>query len=116
MKLALVVAGVAAAIVAFAACNNPTGGNTCASTGAIAVDARNTLQFVPDTFQITPTQDVCWQNIGSVTHTVTAIFGTDTVDVTLPPNFTYTRGIGPIGDYPFHCRFHPGMEGLIRVR
>jgi len=98
------------------ACNEPSGGNTCASTGAPTVDARNDSTFVPASLTITPGQRVCWQNLSSLTHTMTSNVVADSIDITLPPNFTFTQGFGTVQDFNYHCRFHPGMVGLIQVR
>jgi plastocyanin len=40
----------------------------------------------------------------------------DSVDITLPPDFTYTKGFGTVQDFSYHCRFHTGMVGVIHVR
>ena len=118
MKIALLGACAAAAIVAFAACDEPSGGNTCQSLGGVPVDARDDSTFLPASRQVTPTQRVCWQNLGTLTHTITADdLSADSIDVTLPPDFTYSTSWGTSGkDFSYHCRFHSGMTGVIHVR
>jgi len=107
----------AAAIAAFAACNEPSGGNTCASVGGVPVDARDDSSFVPGSVTITPTQKACWQNLGRLTHTITADnLLTDSIDITLPPNFTFSKSFPQGHDFAYHCRFHPGMTGLVQSR
>lgn len=92
-------------------------GNTCESTGGLPVDATDGGVFVPDSLQITPTQRVCWQNQGTVTHTVTikSSVGADSLDTTLPPDFTYTIAFNVVRDYDYYCRFH-AETGVIQVR
>lgn len=118
MKLALLGACAAAAIAAFAACKEPAGGNTCASITGVPVDATDDSTFVPTPLQVTPSQRVCWQNLGTLTHSITADnLLADSIDITLPPNYTYSASWGTSGkDFAYHCRFHPGMTGLIQVR
>ena len=99
-----------------AGCTKSGTGNTCASTGAIAIDARDDSTFSPASLQITPTQTVCWENLGKLTHTITSDIVADSIDITLPPDFTVTKGFGGITDFNYHCRFHPGMIGVIHVR
>jgi plastocyanin len=118
LRIALLGVSAAAAIAAFAACKEPSGGNTCASIGGVPVDARNDSSFVPASVTITPTQRACWQNLSTLTHTITADnLIADSIDITLPPNYTYSKGWGTSGkDFAYHCRFHPGMTGLVQVR
>lgn len=116
MKRVLPAIRLIAGAAIFAACDEPSGGNTCASTGAPTVDARSDSTFDPPSLTITPGQKVCWQNLSSLTHTMTSNVVTDSIDITLPPNFTFTQGFGTVQDFNYHCRFHPGMVGLIQVR
>ncbi len=113
MKLALF-AGLALGLLA--ACDKNGTGNTCVSTGAITVDMKDDSTYVPASVTITPTQKVCWQNLGTVTHTMTSDVVTDSIDITLPPDYTYTKGFGTVQDFNYHCRFHPGMTGAVHVR
>lgn len=108
----------AALVVGFlAACDKAGTGNTCASTGGVVVDAKDNQTFEPPTLGITQTQKVCWQNLGTVTHSMTSDnVLTDSIDITLPPDFTFTKGFGTIQDFSYHCRFHTGMVGVVHVR
>ena len=110
---------IAAALVAgfLAACDKAGTGNTCASTGGVVVDARDNQTFDPATLGITQTQKVCWENLGTVTHSMTSDnVATDSIDILLPPDFTFTKGFGTIQDFSYHCRFHAGMVGVVHVR
>ena len=115
MKLLLLAAF---GLVLLAACDKTGTGNTCISTGAAGiVDARDDSVFVLASLTISPTQKVCWQNLGSLTHTMTSDnVSIDSINITLPPNFTFTKGFGTQQDFHYHCRFHPGMVGLVQVR
>ena len=114
MKIVLVGGGLA--LLLLAACDKPGTGNTCESTGGIVVDATDDSAFVLPSVQITRSQKVCWQNLGTRTHTITSDVVEDSVDHTLPPDFTYTKGFGMVQDFSYHCRFHTGMVGVIHVR
>ena len=118
MKIVLLGMCATAALVAFAACDTPSGGNTCGSVAGVPVDATDDSSFVPTPVQITPTQRVCWQNLGTLTHSITADdLLADSIDITLPPNFTYSTSWGTAGkDFSYHCRFHTGMTGVVHVR
>ena len=115
-----------AALVALGlACSGePAGqGNGCESTGSnVTINARDNLTFDTPSPTISATERVCWQNFGAVTHTVTS-------DPSLPPDSTWNlnttlttntvviKSFGVVGDYPYHCTFHPGtMQGTIFVR
>jgi plastocyanin len=116
LKIVMLGVCAAAAVAAFAACKEPSGGNTCASIGGVPVDAKSDSTFVPASVQITPTQKVCWQNLGTLTHTITADVITDSIDVTLPPNYTFSHAFPQGKDFAYHCRFHPGMTGVVHSR
>ena len=112
-----------------AACNNPTGhGNGCASTGAVIVHASDTKHFSPQTLTITHGQNVCWQNDGTLTHSITpdgeiaadstwAAYPEQALEPGLP---VLIQTFGATGDYYYHCKFHggnqTGMYGVIQVR
>lgn len=118
MKIVMLGVCAAAAVATFAACKEPSGGNTCASVPGVPVDAKDNQTFDPTPVTVTPNQRVCWQNLGTLTHRITAddLFA-DSVDVTLPPNYTYSRSWGTSGkDFHYHCSIHPGMTGLVQVR
>jgi len=107
-----------AAIGVFAACKEPSGGNTCASVGGVPVDAKDNQTFDPTPVTAQPTDKVCWQNLGTLTHSITADdLLADSIDITLPPDYTYSTSWGTSGkDFHYHCRFHAGMTGLVQVR
>jgi plastocyanin len=103
-------------VVVAVACNEPGSGNTCKSTGAVTVDATDGSGFLPNSVSITVTQRVCWQNLGNNTHTITSSTISDSTNITLPPDYTYTKGFGRVGDFPYRCTLHTGETGLVQVR
>jgi plastocyanin len=113
----------AMAAVGWACSGDPAGqGNGCQSTGAdVTINAQDNLTFDKPSVPISKTQSVCWQNLGTTTHTVTAdpalpADTTWTINSTLTSNIGVLRSFGTVGDYPYHCAFHAGMRGLIQVR
>jgi len=102
---------------------DPAGqGNGCQSTGAnVTINAQDNGTFDKPSVPISTTQRVCWQNFGTVTHTVTADPASPpdtswTINSTLTSNTVVLRSFGRVGDYPYHCVFHANMRGLIQVR
>lgn len=116
----------AVAFVVGQACKGtPSGqGSGCGSTGAdVTINAQDNLTYDKPSLQVTMGDRVCWQNIGSVQHTVTAdpaspLDSTWNIDGQLSPNLVVLRTFGKVGDYPYHCFYHAGqnMRGVIRVR
>ncbi|HEX4573530.1 MAG TPA: hypothetical protein VH158_00265 [Gemmatimonadales bacterium] len=115
MKAAGYVIGAALVAAGYACRNAPMGGgNTCAGVVAQQViNATDNQTFVPASVTVTAGQTVCWQNQGTLTHSVTH----DTIDVALPPNYVYVETMGKAGvNLSYHCRYHSSMTGLIAVR
>lgn len=116
MNLTLPILTVIAGATILAACDEPSGGNTCASVGGVPVDAQDNQTFVPSPVTITAPEKVCWQNLGTLTHTITGDLVSDSIDITLPPNYTFSRSFPQGKDFAYHCRFHTGMTGLVQSR
>jgi len=116
LKATLPILTVIVGAAIFAACDEPSGGNTCAGTGGVPIDARNDSTFEPPSRQVQLQQKFCFQNLGTLTHTITSDSVADSIDVTLPPNFTVSFSYNRQRDFNYHCRFHPGMVGVIFVR
>ncbi len=121
--LLVLAAGVAVAL----ACGNPSGeGNGCAGTGAQIVINAQDNQFVPARVTISKGQTVCWQNVGSAQHTVTATsvslttdssWSADSVNQTLQPHsgiFIRTFSLQN-ANYFYKCTLH-NETGEIDVR
>ena len=116
------IAGVALAL----ACGNPSGeGNGCAGTGAQhVIDAQDNTQFAPSKLSMTHGESVCWQNNGTIDHTVTANGATivdsswlpESVSAQLNPGSLFLRTFSKQGVHYFYkCSIHAGMIGEIDV-
>jgi plastocyanin len=116
----------AAGVVALLACGSPNGeGNGCQGTGAgHVVDAQDSKTFSPTPLTISKGTAVCWQNNGSLQHTVTATSASpfdsswvaESVDVLLNHGALYTKTFGNVGNYFYKCSIHIGMTGEVDVR
>jgi len=104
---------------------DPAGqGNGCQSTSPdVTINARDNNTFDPPSPTISATEIVCWQNFGTASHTVTSDpslpappDSTWNLNATLNSNTVVSRAFSTVGDYPYHCTFHPGMQGTIFVR
>jgi plastocyanin len=118
--------GFAAGVALALACGSPSGeGNGCAGTGAhTVVSAQDNQTFSPATLAVTHGESVCWQNNGSITHTITANGATivdsswvpDSVNAQLNPGSLFVRTFSKQGVHYFYkCSIHPGMMGEIDV-
>lgn len=119
-------AGVAVGV----ACSNPTGnGNGCGGNGTnvVTITAHDNHTFTPLNATVSVGQQICFQNLGSVVHTVdpdsvpedSVWFQNYSATEALPPNLPYQITL-PIGNYAYHCHIHgapgSGMYGTIVVR
>ena len=103
------------ALVVGTACSSSTSpANSCGSAKASAnVNATDSKNFAPAATSITAGQSVCWQNNGSLQHTVTSdtgLFGTN-----LPPGQIFVFTFVAKGSFAYHCTVHSGMTGTITV-
>jgi plastocyanin len=116
MRLVLLTGAAFALIVG---CSNPAGGDTCGASGAdVVIDAQDVGGFSPATVTVTAGQLVCWQNLGTKTHTVTTTTpASDTIDGTLAPHYLVTHVFSRTGsDISYHCTYHSTETGLVQVR
>jgi plastocyanin len=108
-------------------CGNPSGqGNGCQGTGAsVVITAQDNRTFNPSKVTISSGQSVCWQNLGSIAHTVTAVSATpldsswnvDSVNAQLNPASLYLKSFSKTNaNYFYKCSIHIGMTGEIDVR
>ncbi len=71
-------------------------------------------EFQPALITIHAGRIVTWENFGLVDHSVTSDTGVfDSGTIAPSGKFQYT--FNTVGNYPYHCSFHPGMSGLIIV-
>ncbi len=128
MKQLLVLLGVIALGVGVACKDNLGNGNGCASTLAdVVIKAQDNLTYDKPSVTISRQQRVCWENGGSMAHSVTGLVTQvkgDTVDTLwninaqLNPESVVLSSFNVVGDYPYNCRYHQGsgMTGVIQVR
>jgi plastocyanin len=117
---------IAAGLAVALSCGSPNGqGSGCQSTGAdVIITALDSKTFDrPSVNLVKGAAKVCWQNSGSLTHTVTASttslsdtsWNPSSFDQTLPPGGVVIRQFPIAGTYTYHCFFHPGMTGTINA-
>lgn len=74
----------------------------------------NMNRFSPSSLTVTAGTTVVWENQESATHTVTSNNGVfDSGNMGNKDKFSYT--FTTVGSYPYHCKFHSGMNGTIIV-
>jgi plastocyanin len=114
---AILALGISLAFFAFAACSSSStaSGTTCSTSGAAAtVTASDGLTFAPATATITHGQSICWQNSGSIAHTVTSNDGTS-FSTNLAAGQLFLHTFATAGTFAYHCTIHAGMNGTIIV-
>jgi plastocyanin len=112
----------AALVVGLACKSTPSGnGSGCKSTGAnVTIDITNS-GFANPNVTISPGQKVCWENVGTLTHSITAdptLADTSWhLDATIGTDqaVLYPFSISPV-NYAYHCRFHAGETGVVQTR
>jgi len=115
MRVLLTVA-IGFTVLAAAACSSSSTSpaNSCGSSGAFAnIGATDAQVFSPNHATITHEQSVCWQNNGSITHTVTDDGGA--FNTNLPSGMIFVHIYAAAGTFPYHCTIHSGMIGSITV-
>jgi plastocyanin len=133
MRWRLAVLGGVALAVGIACKGTPSeSGNGCKSTLAdVVISTQDNLSYDKPSVTISVQQRVCWDNPGTLAHSVTALVtdtvtnGTNTIIDTLwnidgqvNPDLVVLASFNKLGDYPYHCRYHQaqGMTGVIHVR
>jgi plastocyanin len=106
----------ATVVLLLAACGSSTSpANSCGSAKADAnVNATDSRVFSPQQTTITHGQTVCWQNNGSVPHTVTSNDGTS-FNSDLPVGQIFLHTFAVAGSFAYHCNVHSGMTGTVTV-
>ena len=70
--------------------------------------------FDPQEFYVREKGTVLWINNDNSVHTVTADNGVfNSGDLRSGATFSYT--FNTRGDYPYHCKYHPEMAGIIKA-
>jgi len=85
-------------------------------TADAVVKQTDALQFSPTSVTIKAGQVLEWDNSGSIAHNVTFdSFASITSDTMNGGDKFEVKFLLP-GTYPFHCTFHPGMDGQVTVQ
>lgn len=84
-------------------------------TPTTSVQATADLKFDPKGTTVKTGDVIQWTNSGSVPHNVTFDSYQDLTSATLQQSDTWQVHITKAGTYPYHCTFHPGMDGQIIV-
>jgi plastocyanin len=74
------------------------------------------LKFNPNATALTVGQVVEWDNSGSIAHNVTCDESSAITSDTMNGGDKYQVKFTKAGSYPYHCTFHPGMDGTITVK
>ena len=94
-----------------AAGNTPTAGNN-----PINYTTRVTIQnsaYTPADVTVMVSGSILWVNGDNVVHTVTADDGSfDSGD--LQPGTTFGFTFKNVGPYPYHCKYHSEMTGIVK--
>ncbi len=83
---------------------------------AVSVKIDN-FKFQPKEVEITVGTTVTWQNVDDVPHTATSkgdpqVFDSGALDTDEKFSFTFTKP----GKYPYYCKVHPHMTGVVTVK
>jgi plastocyanin len=131
-RMAVAGLGVAASLL-FAACGNgpppgtggggngggggggDVGSKTSGAAAATTLHETDQLKFQPSSASVKVGDVVEWDNTGSVAHNVTFDDFSSITSDTMNSGDKYQVKFTKAGSYPFHCTFHPGMEGTITV-
>jgi len=80
--------------------------------------------FEPQTLTVAPGKTVLWGHDGSLPHSVTADDGSfdsspncnpSAPALCMQPGMEFEHTFLQTGTFPYHCKVHPGMNGVIRV-
>ncbi len=85
-----------------------------AATGMVQASVDN-FSFAPKQLTVKAGTTVVWTNKDDIPHTVTSddnVFSSPVLDTN--ENFQYT--FGKAGKFPFHCKLHPTMTGVVEVQ
>jgi plastocyanin len=107
-----VMLGVGFALLTTAACGSSTNpASLCSSSGAAAtVSATDGIVFSPASVTVTHGQSVCWQNVGTVPHTVSDnATGGAMFNGSLPAGQIFVRTFSTAGFFGYHCNIHSSM-------
>lgn len=70
----------------------------------------------PGRTTVEPGTTVYWRNAGGETHSVVSDDGAFSGSGPIPPADAFSFTFQTPGEYRYHCRYHPEMQGSILVR
>lgn len=83
--------------------------------GVVYADIHDSA-FDPGLVTVERGNSVVWTNLGALTHSVVSDDGGFSGSGAIEPGQTFTFAFNGAGDFAYHCRFHPELTGVIRVR
>jgi plastocyanin len=89
--------------------------STAAPTGKVVRATVKNSSFQPGRIVVSPGTTVVWTNNDPLEHTVTAADGSFDSGV-MAPGATWRRTFTTPGTYPYTCRPHPFMKGVVVVQ
>jgi plastocyanin len=101
---------------ASAPASQPVAQAAAAQAAAVSVKIDN-FKFEPKELNITVGTTVTWTNVDDVPHTATSkddpqTFDSGALDTDEKFSFTFTKP----GKYPYFCKVHPHMTGVVTVK
>lgn len=91
------------------------GSKVSGQSAAATVNETDQLKFNPSSSSIKAGDVVEWDNGSSVPHNVTFDDYSAITSDTMSSGDKYQVKFTKAGTYPYHCTFHPGMDGTITV-
>jgi plastocyanin len=82
---------------------------------AQTVQETDALKFDPGSVTVSTSGVVQWTNSSSAPHNVTFDANPEITSSTMNPGDKYEVRFTRAGQYPYHCTFHPGMNGTVVV-
>lgn len=70
------------------------------------------MKFAPPPAQLHKGDVVIWDNRDMFRHSATA---KGAFDIDLPPGKAVRMNVTADGTFPFTCKYHPGMKGVLKV-
>jgi plastocyanin len=101
-------------MTAFTACSKSDGGGGGGGTTTPTIRILANMTYSPATLTVKQNTVINLTNDAGVTHSVTSDDGT-TFDKDVTAGATVTYNCPTIGTFPFHCKFHAGMNGTLTV-
>jgi len=93
----------------------PAGAQVSGATANQTVQETSALKFDPASVSVSVGGVVLWSNTGTAPHNVTFDANPELTSQTMSPGDKYELKFARAGQYPYHCTFHPGMDGTVTV-